>query len=330
MESMVSLYNKLRVSDKLSVKRAPLENRIVLGQLITHSPADVALQYAWVNRALAQSTQEGRSAIISLGDDAPPEQLLARELSIKLRTHQGLANPVIINHQDDVDFFMENYDGDTLVIKQNYPSENGELERFQKFNLRETNREIANSISAYRVIESKQCLANLSNKDSEWFHQNISEYLDFIFARSAIMVSDSQREAYCDEMVELVTEFLIPTKIFRGSCSELYSLVSDLIKDDFLPVFKFNYSVSGYGVHFPKSEKGDYDVKTLLSVMQSESSFVDYLVGELNKNGQVMSREKFVENISQKGITLQRFLFGHEHSIGYFKPLQFASRNYST
>ncbi len=328
MEKIVDIYNKLREKDKKNIKNIPLENRIILSQLITNSAADRALKYAWVNRALAQSTKKCNSAILSLDKEAPKEQLLARKLSKGLREKQNLSNPIEIFDKDDFSNFIRNYHEDNIVVKQNYPSDNDEIRRLNDFNFENKKIQIANTKEAYDIIESKKCLAEIAEKDRKWLEDKISEYVKYIFEKNKIEISYEQKNDSCKLMTNLVFNFLIPTRKYKGNITGLYSLVLQLVEDEFLPVFKFNYSVSGYGVHYPKTESGKYDIETFKKKLYNEETFINYLTEELNKNGQIILKEDLINNINKNGITLQKYIFGHEHSIGYYKPLEDISDNF--
>jgi len=322
MEKIVNIYNELRKNDKNLIANMPLENRIILSQLITNSAADSALRFAWVNRALAQSSNSktNNSAILSLVD-APEEQLIARKITKILREISGLTNPIEIFNEEELDNYIFNHKD--IVLKQNYPSDNSsEMKMFQKINYNNIKFEIANSKEAYNVIESKKCLAEVAQKSKEWLKEKVSEYIIFILNKNNLAFTDEELEESCELMTELVSTFLIPTKVYKGKIKGLYELVIKLFNNGFLPVFKFNYSVSGYGVHYPKKNDGTYNIEELKEKLSSEDSLMKYLTEALNKNGQVISKEDLINNIEQYGITLQKYIFGHEHSIGYYKPLK--------
>jgi hypothetical protein len=322
MKKIVDVYNDLRKKDKNLIANMPLENRIILSQLITNSAADSALRFAWVNRALAQSSNNktNNSAILSLAD-APEEQLIARKITKLLREMTGLTNPIEIFNEEDLDNYISNHQN--IVLKQNYPSNiSSEMKMFQMINYNNIKFEIANSKEAYNVIESKKCLAEVAQKSKEWLKENVSEYVNFILNKNNLAFTNEELEESCELMTELVSTFLIPTKVYKGGIKGLYELVIKLFNNGFLPVFKFNYSVSGYGVHYPKKDDGTYDIEELKEKLSSENSLMDYLTESLNKNGQVIRKEELINNIEQYGITLQKYIFGHEHSIGYFKPLK--------
>lgn len=322
MEKIVNVYNELRCKDKKQIANMPLENRIILSQLITNSAADSALRFAWVNRALAQSSNNvaSNSAILSLGDDAPEEQKMARIITQKLREATGLTNPIEIFDEKDLEDYINSHKN--IILKQNYPCDiSNEILRFKRINNKNINFEVANSKEAYNVIESKKCLAEIAQKDKEWLKDKISEYVQFIIRKNNITFSKEEIEESCELMIDLVTTFLIPTKVYKGSIKGLFDLVKKLFTEGFLPVFKFNYSVSGYGVHYPKKSDGTYDIVELKEKLSNEDTLVDYLTEALNKNGQTIKKEELIKNIEQYGISLQKYIFGHEHSIGYFKPL---------
>lgn len=329
MEKIVEIYDTLRKKDKKLIGNIPLENRVILSQLITNSAADVALRFAWVNRALAQSNKNRNSAILSLGEDAPQEQILARKLSKTLREKQNLSNPIEIFNEIEFSNFIKSNKEETLVIKQNYPSYNEEMKRLKSFNLKNKKWKIANTKEAYDIIESKKCLAEISQKDKKWIEDKISEYVKYIIESNDIILKEEEIIESCKLMVDLVLEFLIPTKKYKGNVTGFYLLVLELIKNDFLPVFKFNYSVSGYGVHYPKTETGEYDIDRLKEKLCDEKTFIDYLTKELNKNGQTILKKDLIKNIEKNGITMQKYIHGHEHSIGYYKPLENISNNFS-
>lgn len=329
MESIVNIYNDLRKKDKKKIEGIPLENRIIISQLITNSPADSALRYAWVNRALAQSDKKESSAILSLGENAPKEQIYARKVSKKIREKNGLTNPIELFSKDDFKKFMEDKQVENIVIKQNYPSESEEMIRFNQMNSANYSFQIANTKEAYNVIESKKCLASISQKNKDWLSKNITEYIEYIINKNNIQMSINDLSENCELMTNLVSTFLIKTKIYKGEIKGLYDLVLELLKDNFWPVFKFNYSVSGYGVHYPKMANGQYDLEELKNKLKDEETFIQYLTDMLNKNGQKVSKDELMDNIKNYGITLQKYIYGHEHSIGYFKPLKNVADNFS-
>lgn len=329
MEKIIEIYDSLRKKDKSLIGNIPLENRIILSQLITNSAADAALRFAWVNRALAQSNKNRNSAILSLGEEAPEEQLLVRKLSKILREKQNLSNPVEIFNETEFINFKRNNKEETIVIKQNYPSENEEMNRLKSYDLKNKKWKIANTKEAYNIIESKKCLAEISQKDKKWMEDKISEYVKYIIESNGIILNKNNIVESCNLMTDLVLEFLIPTKKYKGNITEFYLFVLELIKKDFLPVFKFNYSVSGYGVHYPKTETGEYDIDKLKEKLCDEKTFIEYLTKELNKNGQTISKKDLIKDIEENGITMQKYIQGHEHSIGYYKPLENISNNFS-
>lgn len=329
MEDIVGIYDVLRKKDKDLVGNIPLENRVILSQLITNSAADSALRFAWANRALAQSNINQSSAIISLGEDVPEEQRLVRKVSKRLREKEKLSNPIEIFNEVGLKEFIENNNSDDIVIKQNYPSDNDEIKRVLKYDFKGKTINIANTKEAYNVIESKKCLAIIAQKDKEWLQEKITEYVKYIIQKNKISLQDNEMEQNCNLMVELVSNFLIPTKTYKGNIEGLYNLVKVLVNENFLPVFKFNYSVSGYGVHYPKTDDGKYDIETLKTKMKDANCFIEYLTQQLNKNGQTISQNEIIKNIEKYGITIQKYISGHEHSIGYFKPLKQVSDKFS-
>lgn len=321
MEKIVEVYNNFRKKDKSSVEFIPLENRLILSQLVTNSAADDALRYAWANRSLAQSNFNSTSGILAL-DDAPIVEKYAREVSIMMREELGLSNPAEISSQEDLDKLIEKCTRKTFTLKQNYPcNTNNEIRKINGFHFNGKSIEVGNTKEAYNVIESKVCLANIAQKSKEWLKEEINKYMKFIIDRNKINIDEINIIESSELMYNLVSKFLIPSVNFVGSIDELIKETEELIKNNFLPVFKFSYSVSGYGVHYPKAEDGTYNLDELKGALEKKETFIKYLSNSLTKNGQTIDEKILEQNILQKGITLQKFIFGHEHSIGYFKPL---------
>lgn len=319
-KKITSIYDELRNNDKARVGSIPLKDRLILSQLITNSPADKALRFAWANRSLAQACLSNSSAVLALGD-APEADLLARRASLMMRKKLGLVSPCEINNQGDLTEFLNRTNVSRLVIKQNYPCDNEEFFRAINFNFGKSKLEIANRKIDYDVIESKICLANVALKSESWMKHETERYLRFIVKKNNINLSEQELMDSAGIMKSLVSKVLIPTKIFKGSVDDLVVEVRVLIAENFLPVFKFPYSVSGFGVHYPKNLDGSYNISELKRALSSGGEFIGYLTDALNKNGQIVDQASLAHNISHYGITLQKHIYGHEHSVGYFKPL---------
>ena len=87
-------------------------------------------------------------------------------------------------------------------------------------------------------------------------------------------------------MLKLVDSLLIPCELYKGGIKGLRVKIKELLNKNFLPVLKFSDSISGYGVHYPKDEDGNYDSKEIEEAIQSDLKLEKYLVSALNKNGQ--------------------------------------------
>jgi len=320
LKNIASTYDELRNNDKAKVGNILLKDRLILSQLITNSPADKALRFVWANRSLAQACRSNSSAVLALGD-APEVDLLARKASLMMRKKLGLISPCEINNQDDLTEFLNRTNVSVLILKQNYPCDNEEFFRAINFNFGKTKLEIANKKIDYDVIESKMCLANVGRKSGSWMKYEIERYLRFILKKNNINLSEQEILDSARIMKSLVSKFLLSSKIFKGSMDDLATEVRTLIEENFLPVFKFSYSVSGFGVHYPKNLDGSYNISELERALSSGGELLGYLTDALNKNGQTIDRATLEHDISYYGIILQRHICGHEYSAGYFKPL---------
>jgi hypothetical protein len=326
-QQIKSIYGEMRAHDKKQIHSTPLDGRLILSQLVTNSPADVALRYAWANRSLAQASTARTSAILSL-TNAPKADLLARRASLLLREKLQLPTPVEIVGQNDLTDFLHKTHLQKIVVKQNYPCKNEELDRALSMDFGQAKIEIANSRQDYDIIESKECLASVATKSEQWRAKNIDRYLRFIFKKNSINLTEDDAASSVAIIISLVSKFLIPSVTFTGSIKDLTKTLKDMLDKDFLPVFKFPYSVSGFGVHYPKNQDGTYNTSELRAALANESAFLSYLTSSLNKDGQIMEESAIAENITRHGIVLQKHIVGHEHSIGYFKPSESRAKDF--
>jgi len=313
-------YEKFQRKDGQKIGQILLDDRLILSQLVTNSPADNALRYVWANRSLAQVSHSNSSAILSLGG-APKADLLARKASLIMRRRLDLAVPSEISNQEDLDKFLRRTRMSRLVIKQNYPSDNEEFSWVKKFNFGTIKLEIANKKIDYDVIESKRCLANLCNKPESWIEHAIDKYLRFVLRKNDVILSEKEIIKSVEHIKMLTSSLLIPSKVFKGLISSLIDEIKKLTKENFFPVFKFPYSVSGFGVHYPKRKDGSYDIFELQQALKNDQVFLIYLAKALSKNGQKIDQKILKRSIEVGGIVLQKHISGSEHSAGYFKPL---------
>lgn len=317
---LINTILKLRLKDKYSLGNRMLEKRLVLSELVTNTSADGALRYVWANRALAQSTPAGSTAITHFGIDSP-SYVGTREATLHLRETYGLANPFQVSTQDDLDVFLNQAGLDQLVIKQNYPSANAELARVRGLDFRGVETEDANTVLDYKIVESKECLARLALLPDDELEGMIRGYLDGFIDENDIDFTNDDFDDLLDKIFSLVRSLLLKSRLYTGDIPGLLGKVEELLAIGVLPVFKFEYSISGFGVFYPKDDEGRYDKEKLIEIISDPDRFMLHVSDALSKNGQVLSSDDLRNIILEDGLVLQEYLTGVEHSAGYYKPL---------
>lgn len=329
MNNILMLYNKLRIKDKQNIGTLPIDNRVILSKLVTDSSADTELKYVWINRAVAQASKNNTTAILGLNDNDSSEYKTTRRMTLELRKKQGNPIPFEINNLTDFNNFIENYKEKYIIIKQNYPNyHNEEYQNLKNLNFKGITTINANSEEGNKVIGGNKCLVKLSYRTQKWFDEEIEKYLLYFYNRNSIII-DYEFKNSLITMQELTKSLLIPTEYYKGDIEGLKEIIKKLLDNDFLPVFKFDNSISGYGVHYPRNNTGEYDIKEIKEAIVSADTLKSYLVSVLNKNGQKINEKYLIENIKKNGIMLQKFIKGKDYAIGFFKPLNIYNKNFS-
>lgn len=329
MNEILKLYTDLRKKDKKLIGTYPIDNRIILSKLITNTNADSELKYVWINRAIAQVSNNKTSAILGLDDLEPRSQKISRRMTLKLRKIRGLNVPVEINNSNDFNIFIDNNKEKFIIIKQNYPNySNEELSELKNYNFRDKKIIYANSEEGNKIIGSNESLEKICRKNKEWLKSNIEKYLKYFYKKNNLEYNKSFQESLTT-MLKLVESLLIPCELYKGDIKGLRLEIKDLLKKSFLPVLKFSDSISGYGVHYPKDKDGNYNINEIEEAIKSDLKLEKYLVSALNKNGQRINRNYILNTIKTNGINLQKYIKGNDCAIGFFKPLEVYNKDFS-
>ena len=299
MSEILELYTSLRNKDKKRIKTYPIDNRIILSKLITNKNADSELKYVWINRAVSQVSDNKTSAILGLDNLDLRSQKISRRMTLKLRKIKGLNVPFEINNSNDFNNFMDNNKQDFIIIKQNYPNySNEEISELKNYNFRNKKVIYANSEEGNKIIGANECLEKLYIKDRDWIKKNIEKYLKYFYKKNNLVQSEEAISEKLNIMLKLVEALLIPCELYKGEIKGLRMKIKELLKKGFLPVFKFSDSISGYGVHYPKSKNGEYNLNEIKEVIKKDTKLQRYLVEALNKNGQKID-DKYIETMKK-------------------------------
>lgn len=330
MNEILKLYTDLRKKDKKLIGTYPIDNRIILSKLITNTNADSELKYVWINRATAQVSDNKTSAILGLNNLDSKEQQISRRMTLNLRKTRGLNTPFEINNSNDFDTFMNSNKENFIIIKQNYPNySNEEISELKKYNFKNKKIIYANSEEGNKIIGSNECLEKICRKDKEWLRNNIEKYLIYFYKKNNVELPSESFQESLTIMLKLVDSLLIPCELYKGGIKGLRVKIKELLNKNFLPVLKFSDSISGYGVHYPKDEDGNYDSKEIEEAIQSDLKLEKYLVSALNKNGQEIDYNYILNTIKKDGIILQKYIRGNDYAIGFFKPLEIYNKDFS-
>lgn len=330
MSEIFKIYTNLREKDKKLIGTYPIDNRIILSKLITNTNADSELKYVWINRAVAQVSNNNTSAILGLDNLDPRKQKISRRITLKLRKMQNLNIPFEINNSNDFDIFIEKIKEKFIIIKQNYPNySNEENSELKNYNFRNKQIIYANSEEGNRIIGENECLEKLCRKDKKWLKDNIEKYLTYFYKKNNLEQPKDLFTQDIDTMSKLVKALLIPCVLYKGDIKGLRLKIKELLNKDFLPVLKFSDSISGYGVHYPKDTDGKYDIREIEDAIKSDTKIEEYLVSALNKNGQKINYNYIVNTIKNDGIILQKYIKGNDYAIGFFKPLEVYNKEFS-
>ena len=322
MNDFLETYKKFRRNDKNKIGTLPIENRLVLSKLITNSSADVELKYVWANRAISQATFNHSSAILGLLDSDADEQKLARRMTLKLKEIQGYPNTKEIHNINEFNEFVNTIQKKDLILKQNYPNyENEEYAIIRKWTKDKIKVIHANSEEGNTIIGSNKALEKIASQNKEWIEKHIEKYILY-FCKKNNILDTTYIEEIISKMQKLTEAILVPMELYKGNIKGLIGRVKELLTQNFLPVFKFSDSISGYGVHYPKKQNGEYDLEELAKVINSDVDFENYLCKALNKNGQKIDTNAIKNTICEKGILLQKYLKGKDYAIGFLKPLE--------
>lgn len=326
MSKIWEMYKKIRNKDRKLIGTLPIDNRIILGKIITDSGVDSELKYVWVNRAVAQVSSHNTTTILRLNETEPLEQKIARNMTLKLREYNKLPIPFEIGNSYEFESFIDRYNEEYIIIKQNYPNySNEEMQKLKEYDFKNKKVVYANSEVGNKIIGANESLEKIGRKDSEWMKKNIGKYLTDFYNRSDLMICNED----LDMMVNFVKKLLIPSTLYKGNMSGLREEIQRLISQKFLPVLKFIDSISGYGVHYPKDKNGEYNLSEIEDAIKSDRKFERYLVSSLCKNGQKINKEYLEEVIEKQGIILQKYIDGKDYAIGFFKPLEIYNNNFS-
>ena len=305
MSEIFKIYTNLREKDKKLIGTYPIDNRIILSKLITNTNADSELKYVWINRAVAQVSNNNTSAILGLDNLDPRKQKISRRITLKLRKMQNLNIPFEINNSNDFDIFIEKIKEKFIIIKQNYPNySNEENSELKNYNFRNKQIIYANSEEGNRIIGENECLEKLCRKDKKWLKDNIEKYLTYFYKKNNLEQPKDLFTQDIDTMSKLVKALLIPCVLYKGDIKGLRLKIKELLNKDFLPVLKFSDSISGYGVHYPKDTDGKYDIREIEDAIKSDTKIEEYLVSALNKNGQKINYNYIVNTIKKQKMIL--------------------------
>ena len=330
MNEILNLYTSLRKKDKKLVGTYPIDNRIILSKLITNTNTDSELKYVWINRALAQVSDNKTSAILGLDGLDPKSQKISRRMTLKLRKIKGWNVPSEINNSNDFNSFIDNNKEKFIIIKQNYPNySNEEISELKNYNFRNKKIIYANSEDGNKSIGSNESLEKICRKNKEWLKINIEKYLMYFYKKNDLEYNNESFQKSLDTMLKLVNALLIPCELYKGDIKGLRLEIKKLLNDNFLPVLKFSDSISGYGVHYPKDKYGNYNLKEMEDAIKTDSKFQEYLVLALNKNGQKINHNYVLNTLETKGINLQKYIKGNDCAIGFFKPLEIYNKDFS-
>ena len=130
-------------------------------------------------------------------------------------------------------------------------------------------------------------------------------------------------------MKKLVNAILIKSEVFKGNISDLRKKIKELLSNNILPVLKFDDSISGYGVHYPKTKEGKYNIKEIEEVLEDDLSFEKYLLSSFNKNGQNINLDELKSKIEKIGLVLQKYIEGSDYAIGFYKPSEMHKHNFA-
>lgn len=329
MNEILKLYTDLRKKDKKLIGTYPIDNRIILSKLITNTNADSKLKYVWINRAIAQVSDDKTSAILGLDNLDPKVQKISRRMTLKLRRTRGLNVPIEINNSNDFNSFIDK-DKEFIIIKQNYPNySNEEISELKNYNFRDKKIIYANSEDGNKIIGSNECLEKICRKNKEWLKSNIEEYLVYFYKKNNLEYNNESFKKALNTMLKLVNSLLIPCELYKGDIRGLRLKIEYLLNNNFLPVLKFSDSISGYGVHYPKDKYGDYNKDEMEEAIKTDLKLQEYLVSALNKNGQKIDYNYIINTIKKDGIILQKYIKGNDYGIGLFKPLEVYNKDFS-
>ena len=330
MEELFKIYLKLREQDKKLLKFIPINNRIILSKINTNSNADSELKYAWINRSLAQVSKDKTSAILGLLDSDSEEQKIARRMTLKYRKGKNFPVPFEINNEDDLDKFLNIIDNNYITIKQNYPNySNDEFLTLKKYNFKNKKIIIANSENSNKIIGSNESLQKVYEKDTIWIKLNIELFFNFFLKKNNIQMTNESFESIVFTMVKLVKSILIPSEFYKGNIDNLRKKIKESLSNNILPVLKFNDSISGYGVHYPKKINGEYNIEEIESVLEDDICFKNYLTSVFDQKENDNKFNNIVEKIEDNGIIIQKYIDGNDYAIGFFKPNQLYSQFFS-
>lgn len=330
MNEILKLYTDVRKKDKKLIGTYPIDNRIILSKLITNTNTDSELKYVWINRAVAQVSDNKTSAILGLDDLEPKNQKISRRMTLKLRETRGLNIPVEINNSNDFNIFIDNNKEKFIIIKQNYPNySNEELSELKNYNFKNRKIIYANSEDGNKIIGSNESLEKICIKNKEWLRNNIEKYLNYFYKKNNFKYNNKAFQEALETMIKLVDSLLIPCELYKGDIKGLRLEIKNLLKKSFLPVLKFSDSISGYGVHYPKDKYGNYKLKEMKDAIKTDLKFQEYLVSALNKNGQRIDYKYLLNTIKKDGIILQKYIKGNDCAIGFFKPLDVYNKEFS-
>ena len=330
MDELFKIYTNLRKKDKNVIKSIPLDNRIILSKIKTNSNADSELKYAWVNRAIAQVSGNKTSAILGLLESDPKEQAIARRLTLKYREKEKYPIPIEIKNQKDLEIFLNKLDKNHIIIKQNYPNYNNEeFLNLKHLNFIDKKIIYANSEKSNIIIGSNDSLQKIYTKDKIWLKNNIESYLIYFFLKNNIKIFGGILEESTSIMMKLINSILIQSEFYKGDISNLRKRLIDLVKNNILPVFKFNDSISGYGVHYPRKIDGEYNKEEIEEVIKNDICLKNYLISSFDRKGSDNKFNNIVKKIEENGIILQKYIEGNDYAIGFFKPNEIYSQNFS-
>ena len=118
MNEILKLYTNYRNKFKAEIGQKPVRNRIILSKLITNSSADSELKYVWLNRAVAEASNDNSTAILGLLEEEPEKFKILRKMTFKLRKKQNFPTPFEINTKEDLKIYLQNNKKNNIIIKQ--------------------------------------------------------------------------------------------------------------------------------------------------------------------------------------------------------------------